>query len=831
MSCSEGNAGWNPSALLWLLALLSLTSCRPAGSDAVLTAEVPLHLEDKLELAVIEGCDVPDDVPQPVAWNFAEPQPAWKILEPWEPEEEPPELSRTENALRISLGDIDVNDDDRNMVSGAIYVDLPEWERDDWAHVQVRARSEADVDWMGVGLAFNLRDEAEKEEEDDPVEFYGETATVIHDGTVQTYNLRADWSGGRWEGPWQQLALGFWAEKEASVEILSVTVIPKEATYAGEPVGVRSEVRNRVYSRALYTHAPGRVEYKVRVPEAGRLDLGLGVLRDDAPVTFRVTATPAGAEPVPVLEETYGDKENWGQRSVDLSHLAGQTVDLALETESARPGTVALWAAPTLTGATVQEKPNVIFYVIDGGAADFMSVYGYARRTTPYLERLAAEGAVFEWAYSNSTWTKPSTASFMTSLQNSVMGGQTNWTDPVPEQIKTMAEHMHQAGHQTAVFVANPNAGTLSKLQRGVDVMKESWEEFAYFGRENHKESSRVMHERFWEWREAFPGAPYWVHFQTTDVHAPQDLPIPAPFSGLFVSPEQRKTWLAWRDTLEEAEGGRWVYGEAWEETGLDRVAFYSVWQALYDQAMAHNDYQIGRLVERLKAEGEWENTLLIIAADHSVQAAGSDQGLALQDSLPPRWTRSIMRPTVSRVPLMFVWPGHIKGGQRFSQPVSMVDVLPTVLDLLDVPLPEIMMGQSLAPLMLGTEGWEPRPVILDEFRVDQETGDLRGRLEVIDGRWGASLEINPWPPDEDEDEEDALWRRPVPLLLFDLWNDPFCLKSVHEEHPELVEHYTGFLEKQWEAHQALAQHFTQSGDVVLTPEQLETLRSLGYIQ
>jgi hypothetical protein len=56
-------------------------------------------------------------------------------------------------------------------------------------------------------------------------------------------------------------------------------------------------------------------------------------------------------------------------------------------------------------------------------------------------------------------------------------------------------------------------------------------------------------------------------------------------------------------------------------------------------------------------------------------------------------------------------------------------------------------------------------------------------------------------------------------------------LKSVHEEHPDLVEHYTGFLEEQWEAHQALATRFTPGGEVALTPEQLETLRSLGYIQ
>ena len=815
------------------LLTLAVVHCSGSPSDSVvLTAEMPLHLEDQLELAMIEGSDVPDDVPQPVAWDFAEPQPEWQVLEPWKPEETWPELSRTEDALRIALGDVDVSDEDIDWVWGAIYIDVPDWERDDWAHIQVRARSEADVDWMGFGLGFNLRDRSEVEEEDEASRFIGETARLIHDGTVQTYSLRADWSGGRWEGPWQQLILGFWAEKEVTIDVLAVTVIPKEATYAGEPAGVRSEVRNRVYSRALYTHTPGRVEYRVRVPEAGRLDLGLGVLREDAPVTFRITAGPAGAEPEPVLEETYDDKESWGQRSIDLSHLAGQTVALTFETESPRPGTVALWAAPTLTGATVPEKPNVIFYVIDGGAADFMSVYGYNRRNTPYLERLAAEGAVFEWAYSNSTWTKPSTASFMTSLQNSVMGGQTNWTDPVPEQIKTMAEHLHEAGHQTAVFVANPNAGTLSNLQRGVDVMKESWEEFAYFGRENHKQSSRFLHERFWTWREAYPGGPFWVHFQTTDVHRPQDVPTGVPFSGLFVSPEQRTTWIAWRDSLEDAEGERVdPYSEAWEETGIDRVAFYTVWQALYDESMAHNDYQIGQLVERLKANGEWENTLLIVAADHSVRSAGSDQGMAMQDSLPPRWNRPILRPTVSRIPLMFIWPGRIGGGQRFSQPVSMLDVLPTILDLVDLPMPEIMMGQSLAPLLLGTEGWEPRPVIFDEFDVDPETGQLRGTIEVVDGRWGASLEINPRPPDEDEDEEDALWRRPVPLLLFDRWNDPFCLRSVHEEHPELVEHYTAFLEQQWEAHQALAQHFTQSGDVVLTPEQLQTLRALGYIQ
>ncbi len=82
----------------------------------------------------------------------------------------------------------------------------------------------------------------------------------------------------------------------------------------------------------------------------------------------------------------------------------------------------------------------------------------------------------------------------------------------------------------------------------------------------------------------------------------------------------------------------------------------------------------------------------------------------------------------------------------------------------------------------------------------------------------------DPYPPEENG--------RAAPLLLFDLWNDPYVQHSLHEERPDLVEKYTKFLEAQWEAHQALAQRFTRSGEgPALTPEQLRTLRALGYIQ
>jgi len=71
----------------------------------------------------------------------------------------------------------------------------------------------------------------------------------------------------------------------------------------------------------------------------------------------------------------------------------------------------------------------------------------------------------------------------------------------------------------------------------------------------------------------------------------------------------------------------------------------------------------------------------------------------------------------------------------------------------------------------------------------------------------------------------------PFPVLIYDVWEDPDCIVPLNEKRPDLVKKYTKFLEARWKEHQELAQRFSRSGDVPLTPEQLRTLRSLGYIR
>ncbi|MBW7992392.1 MAG: DUF1929 domain-containing protein, partial [Planctomycetes bacterium] len=198
-----------------------------------------------------------------------------------------------------------------------------------------------------------------------PFRALGDLLPLVTDGTVQTYQLSLDqhrlslvhsyrnYQMQSWEGPWTHLGIWFNSqenEEAVTLDILSVSVIPREAPYADAPVGVRNEIRDKIYKRTIFTHTPVRLEYRLHAPQAGRLDVGLGVLKEDAPVTFRITATPKGGDVITLLEETYTDREHWGQRCVDLSALSGKTITLSLEADAERAGTVAFWAGPTISG-------------------------------------------------------------------------------------------------------------------------------------------------------------------------------------------------------------------------------------------------------------------------------------------------------------------------------------------------------------------------------------------------------------------------------------------------------------------------------------------------
>jgi arylsulfatase A-like enzyme len=326
------------------------------------------------------------------------------------------------------------------------------------------------------------------------------------------------------------------------------------------------------------------------------------------------------------------------------------------------------------------------------------------------------------------------------------------------------------------------------------------------------------LHREFWSFREAYPGEPYWVHIQPTDVHSPWR-PV-APFAGLFATLEERRALDEMSKKMENVVGQ--TYEERVDKSGIDQGLYFQISRKVYDESMAYEDHMIGKLVERIKDRGEWPNTLFIVAADHSQESAA----LPFLDPNRPKYRAPLLAAQISRIPMIFVWPGKIAPGRRFTEAVSMIDMLPTVLDLAGLPAPEIAQGQSLAPLLLGKPGWKQRPVVFDEFNIEDKY--FYGSIEVLDGRWGASLLIDPRPDDRKVPLDRA---RPSPLLIFDVWEDPYAFKSLHAERPDLVEKYSKMLDGIWKEHQALAKKFTRAGNVPLTPEQIETLRSLGYLR
>jgi hypothetical protein len=222
-----------------------LVGCRPA-EDTPLTVDMPLHLEEHLEAATIVGSEVPADVPQPVEWRFDEPQPGWKatISRPFPAGIRPATVSQMDDALQITLGPSALHPE--GVLVGGAHVDVPEWNHRDWAHVVIRARSSGPGN---IRPAFNVWDWEEHPDEGRavPYEMRGAQGTrLVGDSTVQTYQLPVE-PEDPWEGPIEQFCLQIWADDPLEVEILSITVVPMDALYAEEPVGIRHVERDSRY--------------------------------------------------------------------------------------------------------------------------------------------------------------------------------------------------------------------------------------------------------------------------------------------------------------------------------------------------------------------------------------------------------------------------------------------------------------------------------------------------------------------------------------------------------------------------------------------------------
>jgi len=374
---------------------------------------------------------------------------------------------------------------------------------------------------------------------------------------------------------------------------------------------------------------------------------------------------------------------------------------------------------------------NVILITIDCLRADHMSCMGYPKKTTPNLDSLSDEGILFTQSISVSTWTPASFISILTSTYPFMYGGYV-----YPSEERTMiSEVLKRNGYTTAAFHSNPWLSRFFNYDKGFDTFYDSIN-ISAGGRDEVKslnlktklkrvidviDKNIKLYKFFSEVYATFKslGVPYtkaealnkkaiswlsnhrdnfflWIHYM--DVHEPH-----VPPKG-YSSVSRKEMWELNRKISQNL-------GDI-AKNDLERVV------DLYDAEIKYVDYAIKSLLDWLEQEQILSDTFVIITADHGQQFmehGGFGHGLFLYDELV-------------HVPLIIVGPG-IKN-RVIREQISLIDLAPTVLDLLGIKKPQNFIGNSLLPLMKGMKV-KPTDAISEEGR-DKRTAASFNKKEAV---------------------------------------------------------------------------------------------------
>jgi arylsulfatase A-like enzyme len=455
----------------------------------------------------------------------------------------------------------------------------------------------------------------------------------------------------------------------ARTSLGGASVAGHDASWVKERVGHSVKIGD-VARASLPAGPPSRLVLKVEIPKGGRLVLAAGVPeehQDQPAVDFTVSVRRGGVESRVASRRLDPVRRPEDQEWVPLeADLPQGPAELVLETSGPpRRESAAAWGNPVITVPGDRKAPLVIVYLVDTLRRDHLSLYGYGRRTSPQLDGFASDAVVFERAVASSSWTIPSVASLFTSLLPDAHGAL-QLQAPLPPAVHTLAERLAESGFATGAVVANP----LILVSRGFDQGFTCFEGLR--GRKKRRLSRTVPAARVVDtalrFLDSHRGLPSFLYVHAFDPHFPYQ--PPPPFDHLFEPPTPSE-----RDQA----------------------------VALYDGEIAYGDREFGRFVRELKAKGLYDRALLVFASDH---------GEEFLDHGDWRHGGSLFDELV-RVPLVVKYPGGSHAGRRVDLQVQLLDVFPTVLEALSLPVPAdpAFLGR---PLQGATSGeLKPRPAFL----------------------------------------------------------------------------------------------------------------------
>ena len=420
-------------------------------------------------------------------------------------------------------------------------------------------------------------------------------------------------------------------------------------------------------------------------------------------------------------------------------------------------------------------RPAVtILLSIDTLRPDHLGCYGYGRETSPTVDRIAARGVVFDDVMSPSPWTLPAHGSLLTGLYPSRHGLKSH-ERYLPAAIPSIASALSAAGFETAAVVNSHNLSPRFGLDRG-------FQKFRYVEeRVDHVGPSQAIFDQALSWIDERSERPLFLFLHSYDVHSDyRSLPE---FESAFVRPYDGIADGTTAQMMAFREGK--VPLDADDAPHLvDR----------YDAGIRQMDDELSRFIGELERRGIWSESLFVLTSDHG------EEFLEHGDVLHGRTQYQ----EVLRVPLIVAGPG-LPSGTRIEMPVSLIDVMPTLLELLGVEPQDGLDGVSL----VSTWGAHGAPVderlLFGEADHNNDTHDVTRAVKM--GRFKLRYD-----------------RSTRASALHDLTSDPGELQDASARFPEERDRLLHALEA------FMAAPEPETPTITLSPEEIERLRALGYV-
>lgn len=334
------------------------------------------------------------------------------------------------------------------------------------------------------------------------------------------------------------------------------------------------------------------------------------------------------------------------------------------------------------------ETPNIILISLDTLRAQSMSCYGFAKKTTPFLDQLAKEGVLFENMCAASTSTPPSHMSMMTGLYLGVHGVLNEQV--LAPKIKTLPEILSETGYVTCAVTENGFLIRDMGFGRGFDDYYEIKDVVLFDKLFVAGGFAKDVFERGKTWIEEKNNQKFFLFLHTYEVHSPY-FP-PAPYDTMFLdNPSTYENYL--KRTREYK--GRINYKQLPPEFV----------RAQYEGEARYVDEIIKDFITFLKERGLEDKTLLIITSDHGEELFEHQSRVG-----HGYFTYDVE----SHIPFIMWMPGTIPSGTRIKNQVSNVDILPTLVDFLDLSHDERVQGKSLYPLVVNPAQKDNRHVFCE---------------------------------------------------------------------------------------------------------------------